>query len=202
MQGLEIAELVLASHNRKKAEEMQALLEPLRVRVLTLSEVGVAHEPEESGSTFAENAYIKARAALEATRLAAVADDSGLCVDALGGAPGVFSARYGNLQTDAERNEYLLRQMKDMSNRTARFACAVICLLPQADGTVRRVDAYGECAGEILYAPRGDGGFGYDPLFYLPTMGKTMAELTPEDKHSISHRGAAMRELLVQWPKG
>jgi XTP/dITP diphosphohydrolase len=192
--------VVIASHNQKKAAEMQEILAPLDARVITLGEAGVTDVPEETGSTFAENAYIKAKAAFEATGLAVIADDSGLCVDALGGAPGVYSARYGGFETDGERNEHLLRQMKDIENRAAHFACAAVCLIPQEDGTALRIDTYGECGGEILTAPRGDGGFGYDPLFYLPDHGKTTAELAPEDKHRISHRGAALRGLLEKWP--
>ena len=192
--------VVVASHNKKKAIEMQGILAPLKARVITLGEAGIQDVPEETGSTFAENAYIKAKAAFEATGLAVIADDSGLCVDALDGQPGVYSARYGGFETDRERNDHLLRQMKDIENRKARFACAVVCLVPQADGTARRIDACGECGGEILNAPRGDGGFGYDPLFYRPDFGKTMAELAPEEKNRISHRGAALRGLLEQWP--
>lgn len=192
--------LVLASHNAKKAKELQEILSPLNIRVITLSEAGVTEAPEETGVTFLENAYIKAAAALKATGLASLADDSGLCVDALNGAPGVYSARYGGLDSDMERNTYLLRQMEGRTPRTARFACAVVCLLPREDGPVIRLDAAGECAGELLSAPRGDGGFGYDPLFYLPEYGKTMAELAPEEKHRVSHRGEALRSLLAQWP--
>ena len=194
--------IVLASHNRKKAEELQTILAALDARVITPEEAtGAAYiPPEETGLTFEENAYIKARAALDATWCISLADDSGLCVDALGGAPGVYSARYGNLRSDGERNEYLLRQMEGITERKARFVCAVVCLFPDGKGGVVRLDARGECAGEILTAPRGTGGFGYDPLFYLPGFEKTMAELAPEEKNRVSHRGAALQSLLRQWP--
>lgn len=192
--------LVLASQNASKAKELHDILQPLNVRVITLSEAGVTDAPEETGTTFEENAYIKAKAALDATGLASLADDSGLCVDALDGAPGVYSARYGGLDSDAERNGFLLRQMEGKAQRSARFVSAVVCLIPREDGAVTRIDALGECAGEILSAPRGIGGFGYDPLFYMPEYGMTMAELPPEEKNRVSHRGAALRSLLEQWP--
>lgn len=192
--------LVLATYNAKKAVELQEILQPLEVRVMTLSDAGVTVMPEETGVTFAENAYIKAKAALEATGLTCLADDSGLCVDALDGRPGVYSARWGGLGSDAERNEHLLRQMEGITQRTARFVCAIVCLLPGPNGTETRIDASGECVGELLTEPCGESGFGYDPLFFLPEYGKSMAELTPEEKNKISHRGQALRSLLEKWP--
>lgn len=187
--------LVLASQNKAKAAEMRRLLGG-EFSVITLGGAGVTGSPEETGAAFAENAYIKALAAVKATGLACLADDSGLCVDALGGAPGVYSARYGDLGSDAERNGHLLRQMEGEEARSARFACAAVCLLPDAQtGKMRRLDAYGECEGEILLSPRGEGGFGYDPLFLIPSLGRSMAELDPEEKNALSHRGIAMREI-------
>ena len=185
--------VVLASQNRHKLEEMQNILGALGMEVMLERDAGVDVEVEETGTTFAENSLLKAQAVFDATGLATVADDSGLVVDALGGAPGVYSARYGGLHTDAERIALLLENMKDVPDekRTAQFVCAVTCLLP--DG--RKIAVQGVCPGVILRAPRGEGGFGYDPVFYLPEFGKTFAELAGEEKNRISHRGRALREF-------
>lgn len=185
--------VVLASQNRHKLEEMQNILGALGMEVMLERDAGVDVEVEETGTTFAENSLLKAHAVFDATGLATVADDSGLMVDALGGAPGVYSARYGGLHTDAERIALLLENMKDVPEeaRTAQFVCAVTCLLP--DG--RKIAVQGVCPGVILRAPRGEGGFGYDPVFYLPEFGKTFAELAGEEKNRISHRGRALREF-------
>ena len=182
---------VLASHNRKKLAEMQEILGELGVEVVLQSDVGLDLEPEENGTTFAENAAIKAMAVMQASGLPAIADDSGLCVDALDGAPGVYSARYGHKSSDAERIAYLLENLKDVpaEKRTAKFVCVITCLWP--DG--RRIVARGECPGQILFAPKGTGGFGYDPVFYLPELEKTYAELAPEEKNAISHRARALQ---------
>ena len=172
---------------------MQNILGALGMEVMLERDAGVDVEVEETGTTFAENSLLKAQAVFDATGLATVADDSGLMVDALGGAPGVYSARYGGLHTDAERIALLLENMKDVPDekRTAQFVCAVTCLLP--DG--RKIAVQGVCPGVILRAPRGEGGFGYDPVFYLPEFGKTFAELAGEEKNRISHRGRALREF-------
>ena len=185
--------VVLASQNRHKLEEMQNILGALGMEVMLERDAGVDVEVEETGTTFAENSLLKAQAVFDATGLATVADDSGLMVDALGGAPGVYSARYGGLHTDAERIALLLENMKDVPEeaRTAQFVCAVTCLLP--DG--RKIAVQGVCPGVILRAPRGEGGFGYDPVCYLPEFGKTFAELAGEEKNRISHRGRALREF-------
>lgn len=189
--------LVVATHNEDKAAEIRALLAPLGFKVRMLPELTGAPAPEETGETFEENALLKARDALRLTGLPCLADDSGLCVDALGGAPGVFSARFGGFSSAGERNAHLLRQMEGISDRRARFVCAVACLFP--DG--RELLAEGRCEGEILAAPRGTGGFGYDPLFYLPQLSRTMAELTGAEKGRVSHRGAALRAFAEMLKK-
>ena len=183
---------VLASHNRAKLREMREILGKLGIRVVSQAEAGVDVEPEETGLTFEENALIKARAVMEASGLPAVADDSGLVVEALGGAPGVFSARYGgeSVRSDEERNALLLKNMENEEHRSAKFVSVIAVAYP--DGRV--LCARGEVHGEIARGERGANGFGYDPLFLLPD-GRHMAELSSEEKNSISHRGNALREL-------
>lgn len=189
---------VLASHNQKKIRELRAILSGLGVEVLSQADVGVSLEPEETGSTFAENAKIKAEAVMRATGLPAIADDSGLMVDALGGAPGVYSARYGGPGLDdTGRWQLLLRNMEGQTERTCRFVCAICCCFP--DGT--ELTAYGECPGVVAHEAHGSGGFGYDPVFWLPQYGKTMAELTAEEKNAISHRGKALRAFKEGWER-
>ncbi|MBO4853961.1 MAG: RdgB/HAM1 family non-canonical purine NTP pyrophosphatase [Oscillospiraceae bacterium] len=184
---------VLASHNRGKLREMQAILASLDVEVVLQSDVGLALEPEETGTTFAENAAIKAKAVMEASGLPSIADDSGLCVDWLGGAPGIYSARYGGLDSDEARCRLLLESLQGATNRAAHFHSAVVCAFP--DGDV--LEASGDCFGTIAYAPRGEGGFGYDPVFFLPELRKTFAQLTPEEKNAVSHRGNALRAFAA-----
>ena len=189
--------LVLASDNKNKLREFRTLFENFGVELISKAESGFTEEVEETGETFAENARIKAEAVMRATGLAAIADDSGLCVDALDGAPGVHSARYGpkgHDGTDDERIAFLLENMKEVPEaaRTAKFVCVITCLWP--DG--REIVARGECPGRILYEKHGAGGFGYDPVFYLPEYGMTYAELPPEKKNEISHRGNALREFV------
>ena len=182
--------LVLASKNPHKLTEMQAILAQLGVEVVLERDVGADVEVEETGATFQENAFLKARAVMEATGLPAVADDSGLCVDALNGAPGVYSARYGGPELDDEgRYRLLLDNLRGQLDRRGKFVSAICCCFPNGD----RVEARGECPGTIAYAPRGEGGFGYDPVFFLPGLKKTFAQLTPEEKNAVSHRGAALR---------
>ena len=181
--------IVVATHNPGKAREHARLLETREIQVKTLADCGVTEVPEETGTTFLENARIKARAAMEATGLLSLADDSGLCVDALGGAPGVQSARFTE---PGQRTQTLLRMMEGETNRKARFVCAVALVYP--DG--REVTAEGTCEGEITLEPRGTNGFGYDPVFFIPALGRTMAEMTSEEKDALSHRGAALRQLL------
>jgi XTP/dITP diphosphohydrolase len=222
--------LILASRNKKKIKEMEALLSQYieGVRILSLDDVGFAGDIEEDGTTYEENALIKARTAMEAfknmcaapaddriaacaddrivacaddriaaiadDRIAAIADDSGLSVDVLGGAPGVYSARYaGGHGDDAANNALLLQNLSQVApdQRTARFVCCIACVFP--DG--RELTVRGETEGLIIDDARGDGGFGYDPYFYYPPYGKTFAELTADQKNAISHRGKAVEKL-------
>lgn len=181
--------IVAATHNPNKIREFRGILEPLGFTLRALSEFPGAPKPEETGGSFEENARIKAMAAAQFTGLTCVADDSGLCVKALGGAPGIFSARYGGYSASTERNAHLLRQMIGISERSAEFVCHIIAIFP--DG--REISAEGRCRGEILFEPRGSGGFGYDPLFFLPELGLSMAELAEAEKGEVSHRGIALR---------
>lgn len=183
--------MILASNNAHKAREMSAILSRLGVETVTMREAGFSCEPEETGTTFAENAEIKARALYELSGEACIADDSGLTVDALDGAPGIYSARYaGEPCDDAANNAKLLRELSNVSDdrRTAAFVSSICCILP--DGRVLRAE--GRCPGVILRERRGDNGFGYDPLFYFPELGKTFAELSEDEKNSISHRSRAL----------
>lgn len=190
--------VVLASHNQKKMVEMKAILSQMGVEVLSQAEVGVDLEPEETGTTFEENARIKAQAVMQATGLPAIADDSGLMVDALGGDPGVYSARYGGPGLDdTGRWQLLLKNMAGESNRACKFVSVICCAFP--DGT--EVMARGECPGILAQGPSGDGGFGYDPIFYLPQLGKTMAQLTPAEKNQISHRARALAGFQKEWER-
>ena len=181
---------VLASNNTGKLAEMREILSELGVTVVSQKEAGISVEPEENGVTFEENAVIKAKASCEASKLPAIADDSGLVVEALGGQPGVYSARYGGEGlSDRERYELLLKNMEDISDRRAKFVSCIACVFPNGD----TITAHGECPGEILRAPRGEGGFGYDPVFYMEQLGKSMGEMTHEEKNGVSHRGNALR---------
>ena len=182
--------LVLASKNAHKLVEMRDILSQLGVEVVLESEVGVDVDVEETGATFEENAYLKAHAVMEASGLPAIADDSGLCVDALNGAPGVYSARYGGPGLDdAGRYKLLLENMRGQLDRRCRFVSAICCCFPNGD----KVEARGECTGTLAYAPKGADGFGYDPIFFVPGLKKTFAELSPEEKNAISHRGNALK---------
>ena len=182
--------LVLASKNAHKLVEMRDILSQLGVEVVLESDVGVDVDVEETGATFEENAFLKARAVMEASGLPAIADDSGLCVDALNGAPGVYSARYGGPGLDdAGRYKLLLENMRGQLDRRCKFVSAICCCFPNGD----RVEARGECAGTLAYAPKGADGFGYDPVFFVPGLKKTFAELSPEEKNAISHRGNALK---------
>ncbi len=185
---------VIASNNQKKVEELERILKPLNVRAKTAAELGVElDDVEETGETFKENAEIKAVAAMKKTGLPAIADDSGLMVDALGGRPGVFSARYAD--TDEEKIEKLLQELMETGSedRTAHFVCVICCCFPSGE----KIFAYGQCDGNIGYAPRGNNGFGYDPIFFVEG-NKTFAELTETQKDAMSHRGKALKELSDQ----
>lgn len=186
--------LVLASNNAKKLKELVALVAPLGIEVIPQGELGVS-EAEEPHCTFIENALAKARHAAAATGLPALADDSGLCVAALGGAPGVQSARYaGEPKSDARNNEKLLEALAGHADRRAHFVSLLVLVRHAEDP--QPIIAEGEWHGEILPALRGEGGFGYDPLFLDPASGLTAAELPAEIKNQRSHRGLAMQKLL------
>lgn len=182
---------ILASNNKKKLLELREILSKAGAEVVSQSEAGLDLEVDETGTTFEANALLKAKAACEALGEPAVADDSGIAVEALGGEPGVYSARYGgdSCRDDAERTALLLRNMEGKTDRRAKFVSCIACVFPNGDV----IEARGECHGIITAAPRGDGGFGYDPVFEFPDSGKTMAELTAEEKNAVSHRGAALR---------
>ena len=183
---------VLASKNAKKLVEMNDILSQLGIQVISETEAGVDVEVEETGTTFAENAALKAHAVCTASGLPAIADDSGLCVEALNGAPGVYSARYGGPELDdAGRYRLLLENMRGMLDRRCKFVSAICCAFP--DGS--EVTAWGECSGTLAYAPKGEDGFGYDPVFFVPSLKKTFAQLTAEEKNAVSHRGKALRSF-------
>ncbi len=185
--------LIIASNNKHKIEEIKAILENEFDEILTLSEAGINHETIEDGNTFSENAYKKAREISEISGCASLADDSGLCVEALDGAPGIYSARYsGKGQT--ENNKLLLSNMKDKQNRNAHFTCAAVLVFP--DG--RAVKAEGYMHGSIAEEESGNGGFGYDPLFIPAGYTKTVAELSEKEKNSISHRKNALSSLFLK----
>ena len=186
--------LVLASNNPGKLRELQGLLVPLGIEVLTQEQLGI-QEAEEPHCTFIENALAKARHVSRISRLPALADDSGICVAALGGAPGVLSARYaGEPKSDTRNNQKLLQEMDGIADRRAHYYC-VLVLVQHADDAQPLI-AEGEWHGEIAQAQRGTGGFGYDPLFCLPHLNKTSAELSRDEKAQLSHRAQALRDLL------
>jgi len=190
--------LVLASNNAKKMKELDALLAPLGFEVIAQGQLGIP-EAEEPHCTFVENALAKARHAAAHSGLPALADDSGLCVAALGGAPGVHSARYaGEPKADARNNEKLLAELAGQADRRAHFVCTLV--LVRAADDPQPIIAEGEWHGEILESSRGADGFGYDPLFYVPTHGQTAAELDADLKNQLSHRGQAMQQLIARLP--
>ncbi|WP_283607180.1 XTP/dITP diphosphatase [Faecalispora anaeroviscerum] len=189
---------VIATHNQKKLKELKRILEPLGFDAVIREELP---EVEETGTTFAENALLKAESACKVTGMPAIADDSGLVVDALGGAPGVYSARYaGEGATDKQRYEKLLKELHDVpaEQRTARFVSVVCCVFP--DGKILTEE--GTCEGIIAFEPKGEGGFGYDPIFLVGE--RSYAEMAAEEKDQISHRGRALAKLareLENWKK-
>ena len=186
---------VLATHNPGKLKEMGDILSGLGVEVVSPKDVGVSVDVEETGMTFAENAMLKAKAICAETGLPAIADDSGLCVDALNGGPGVYSARYGGEGLD-DRGRYtlLLNSMRGQPTRAAHFACAIACAFPNGD----TLTAEGRCDGTIAFAPMGTDGFGYDPVFFVPEKAKTFAQLSAEEKNAISHRGRALQKFAAE----
>ena len=185
---------VLATHNPNKIREMGAILGQFGVEVVSPKELGITVDVEETGSTFAENAMLKAKAICELAKLPAIADDSGLCVDALNGGPGVYSARYGGEGLDDKgRYTLLLEMLRGQTDRAAHFHTSIVCAFPNGDELV----CEGECPGTIAFAPMGEGGFGYDPVFFVPELRKTFGQLTAEEKASVSHRGKALRAFAA-----
>lgn len=184
--------VVLASKNKHKLIEISKITEKFDIELVMESDLGVDIDVEETGTTFEENSFLKANAVMQATGLPALADDSGIAVDALNGEPGVYSARYGFDDTldDWGRLQLLLKNTEQVPDgqRQAQFVCVITLVMP--DG--RTIQARGEVHGELLRAPAGEGGFGYDPIFYYPPYGKTLAEVTPEEKNRVSHRAKAL----------
>lgn len=192
-----LKKFIIASNNPKKIKELDRILNPLGITAVTAKQEGITlPEVEETGTTFAENARLKALSAFKATGMPSIADDSGLMVDALNGRPGVYSARYGGENaTDAQKNEKLLSELINVKkeDRKACFASAICCIIDMDN----IIEVYGECKGEIAFAPKGDGGFGYDPVFLVPD-GRSYAQLTAQEKDGISHRGNALRALRAE----
>ena len=185
--------LILASNNAHKLREFREILSPLGIEIIPQSEAGCHFEVDETGTTFEENAYLKAEAVTAATGLPAVADDSGMVVDALGGEPGIYSARYtGNHEdTDEDRTALVLKRMEGVEQRSARFVSCISCTFPNGD----RIDTRGECEGHIQNEASGKNGFGYDPIFRPVGYARSTAEMTPDEKNAISHRGKSLREF-------
>lgn len=189
--------LILASNNAHKFTEFKDLTKNLGIEFVMQKDAGCDFEVEENGTTFEENAFIKAEAVVKATGMPAVADDSGLMVNALGGAPGVHTARYGPKGkdgTDADKYNYLLSVMENIEDRTAKFVCCICCVFPNGD----RIETRGEMEGYIMREPTGVGGFGYDPVFHSNAYDKGNGEITVEQKNAISHRGKALREFAAR----
>lgn len=191
-------QVVIATKNKGKAKDFEAIFAPLGYEVLTLFDVAPDMEIEETGTTFEENAILKAEAVAKRLNTFVIADDSGLQIDALNGEPGVYSARYAGDHDDEANIIKALKNLEDVpeEKRTARFCC---CLA--ITGPVHKTETvFGTCEGVILTEKRGDNGFGYDPIFYVPSMERTMAQMTAEEKGSISHRGNAIRKLAEELP--
>jgi len=187
-------QIVLSSNNKGKLLELEKVLEPLSIKLITQSEFNVV-EAEETGLSFIENAILKARSAAKQTNLPAIADDSGLVVPALNGAPGIYSARYSGVNANSQSNiELLLENMIDCQDRTAYFYCALVYVKHYKDPTP--IIAFGKFFGEIIRQQQGNAGFGYDPIFFLKQYNKTAAEIEPKLKNSISHRAIASQQLL------
>ena len=197
-------QLIVATHNEGKLREIRALLAREPVEVLGLADIGWQQEIEETGSTFKENALIKARAIFEATGQAVLADDSGLEVKAMGGGPGVYSARYMGEDVSYDiKNQAILSLLKRVTEkeRAADYRCVIAFVRPGRGGRALARTAEGRVDGRIAYEAAGDGGFGYDPIFFLPDRGCTMAQLPEEEKNLISHRGLALQAILPQIEK-
>ncbi len=190
--------IIAATKNKNKLREFGEILKGFEI--ISQEEAGIDIDVEETGTTFEENSRLKAEAIFKATGIPAIADDSGLCVDALGGEPGVYSARYGGEGLDDEgRVQLLLKNMKKVPDekRTARFVCVITMV--SNDGIIT---ARGECEGVINHAPKGENGFGYDPVFYMKEYGKTTAEMSPDEKNAVSHRGKALKIFAEKMKKG
>ena len=187
--------VVLASKNRHKLEEISQITQKFDMELVLQSELGVDIDVEETGTTFEENSFLKAQAVMQATGLPALADDSGIAVDALNGEPGIYSARYGFDPTldDWGRLQLLLKNTEQVPDgqRQARFVCVITLVTPEG----QTIQARGEVHGELLRSPAGENGFGYDPIFYYPPYGKTLAQATPEEKNRVSHRAVALKVL-------
>ena len=190
---------IIATNNQKKLKELERILNPLGINAVSAKEEGISlDDVEETGTTFAENAYLKAEAAFKKTGLPSVADDSGLCVDVLDGRPGIYSARYaGENATDEDKNNKLLAELNDVpeKDRTAHFTCAICCILPSGE----KIEVEGVCEGSIAFEPHGNGGFGYDPIFKYGD--KRYADLSSDEKDAVSHRGKALRKLKTELEK-
>lgn len=185
--------LIIASNNSHKIGEIKKILSDKFNEILSLREAGIDHETVEDGATFMENALKKAREIAELSGQCALADDSGICVDALGGAPGIYSARFaGEHGNDEKNNALLLKKLSDKECRAAHYTAAIALVYPDGES----VTAEGYMYGKIIHAPRGNGGFGYDPLFVMDGECRTVAEMTAEEKNAVSHRANALRELL------
>ena len=190
--------VVIATKNKGKAKDFEALFQPLGFEVVTMFDVAPDMEIEETGTTFEENAVLKAETLAKELNMIVIADDSGLAVDALGGAPGVYSARYAGDHDDEANIVKVLENLAGVpeEKRTARFMCALAIAGPEMDTTT----VFGTCEGIILEEKRGTNGFGYDPIFFIPELDRAMAQLTPEEKGAISHRGNAIRKLAQALP--
>ena len=190
--------VVIATKNKGKAKDFEALFQPLGFEVVTMFDVAPDMEIEETGTTFEENAVLKAETLAKELNMIVIADDSGLAVDALGGAPGVYSARYAGDHDDEANIVKVLENLAGVpeEKRTARFMCALAIAGPEMDTTT----VFGTCEGIILEEKRGTNGFGYDPIFFIPELNRAMAQLTPEEKGAISHRGNAIRKLAEALP--
>lgn len=199
--------ICIASGNRGKIAELQKLLSEyitdIEIELVSLKDVGFDGDIVEDGETFEENALIKARAAAEFSGLCSIADDSGLIVNALNGEPGVYSARYaGEPCDDRKNNEKLLKNLEGIGDRSAAFVCTIACVIPDGQPlSGEPIIGTGYCPGEILFNPRGKGGFGYDPLFWFDPFGKTFAEMSAEEKNAISHRGAGVKAFAEAFNK-
>lgn len=191
--------IIVATQNKGKAKDFEAIFQPYGYNVLTLHDVATDMDIEETGTTFEENAILKAQALAERLQMFVIADDSGLVIDALNGAPGVYSARYAGLEKSDEANmDKVLGELSqiDDHNRTARFCCAIALAGPN----MKTKTVTGTCEGTIARQKKGENGFGYDPIFFVPELGKMMAELTPEQKSAISHRGNAIKKIEAELP--